>query len=245
MTSRPSRISSAVPNDTLALIQRGLRVCELFCDWPDLVIDRLAVAARLAHHARGTPVRALFHKEREVKVVVSGAIAVSGVNMQGGKFTLLHIGPGELVGLVRLLDQGERLYDYHAHRDSVVIHLPSEDLVSILNQTPLLWRNVALMALRRQRDSIVAMRHRALDGLQQTVAQTLMRMANLRGVREGVDGSLRLDLSQDDLAHIVSVSRQTINKELRLLAQRGLLRVAYGRVHLLDMTELQRIAEMR
>ncbi len=244
----PSRLPSPPrpsPEDTLALIQRGLRRCALFKDWPDLVIDRLAAIGRLGHYPRGAPARLRDRQSRDVKVVVSGALSVSGVNARGSKFTLVLIGPGEFVGLVRLLRQGGSLYDYHAHVDSVVIHLPSDDMVNVLDQTPLLWKDVAMMALERQRDSIVTIQRRALGGVQQGVAQTLLEVAGFQMRREDADGALRLDLSQADLAHMVSVSRQTINKELGLLAAQGLVRIAYGQVHLLDMPGLRKIAELR
>lgn len=56
------------------------------------------------------------------------------------------IGPGEVVGLVRLLKVGARLYDYHAHEDTVLVHLPSEAQHAVLDQTSLLWKDVALLA---------------------------------------------------------------------------------------------------
>lgn len=244
MRNDPDPASSENP---LALVQRGLRRCALFQNWPDLVIDRLATIARLAHYPRGAQLLARNRPEREVKVVVSGVLAVSGVSDRGSKFMLSLIGPGELVGLVRLLQQGGRLYDYHAHEDAVVIHLPSEGVVSILDQTPQLWKDVALLALERQRDSIVSLQRRALGGLQQSVAQTLLEVASFRGTREPshIKGGVCLDLSQSDLAHMVSVSRQTINKELGWLAQQGLLRCTYGKIHLLNVAGLRRIAEPR
>jgi len=51
-----------------------------------------------------------------------------------------------------------------------------------------------------------------------------------------------LRISQSDLAAMLSVSRQTINKELRLLEQRGLLQAAYGRLTLVDLAGLGRAA---
>ena len=52
-----------------------------------------------------------------------------------------------------------------------------------------------------------------------------------------------LRISQSDLAAMLSVSRQTINKELRLLEQRGLLQAAYGRLTIVDLAGLLRLAD--
>lgn len=229
--------------DPLALIQRALRRCALFRDWPDLVLDRIARIARLEHYERRTQVMAQDRLRREVLVVVSGYLEVSGVSAGGAKFMLSLIGPGEVVGLVRLLKVGARLYDYHAHEDTVLVHLPSEALHAVLDQTPLLWKDVALLALERQRDSIIAMQRRALGGLQQSVAETLLKLVGGQGRREEGSKAVRLRVSQSDLAHMVSVSRQTMNKELRLLAQQGIVAADYGQLTILDLPALRRIAE--
>jgi DNA-binding GntR family transcriptional regulator len=52
-----------------------------------------------------------------------------------------------------------------------------------------------------------------------------------------------LRISQSDLAAMLSVSRQTVNKELRLLEQRGLLQAAYGRLTIVDLAGLLRLAD--
>lgn len=232
--------------DPLALIQRALRRCALFRDWPELVLDRIACIAHLEHYERGAQVMAEDRMRREVLVVVSGCLEVSGVSAGGAKFMLSLIGPGEIVGLVRLLKHKTWLYDYHAHEDNtVVVHLPSEPMHAVLDQTPLLWKDVALLALERQRDSIVAMQRRALGGLQQSVAETLVKLAGLLGEREEGGKVVRLRVPQSDLAHMVSVSRQTINKELCLLAEQGILAADYGQLAILDLPALRRIAEGR
>lgn len=237
--------SQPVQEHSLTLIQRGLRRCNLFKDWPDLVIDRLARIARLEHYPRGAQVLAQDRLQRDVILAVSGTLAISGVNVRGGKFTLSLVGPGEPFGLIRLLNQGDQFYDYHAHVDSVVIHLASDALTAVIDQTPRLWKDVALLALSRHRDSIITMQRRALGGMQQSLAQALLDLARSGGLRPGGDGAIRLDLSQAELAHMLSVSRQTMNKELGLLAKQGLVGIAYGQVRLLDMPGLRRIAQLR
>lgn len=239
-------------SDTQALIQKGLRRCSLFAPWPDLVLDRIARIARLAHYPRAAEVMSEDRMRRELKVVVSGCLAVSGVNSGGSKFMLSLIGPGDIVGLVRLLKQRGRLYDYQAHEATVLIHLPSDALEAVLDQTPALWKDVALRTMERQRDSIIAMQRRALGGVPQRLAEVLVQVARLTGQRAGEDKgrtgdakALRLRLSQSDLAHMVSVSRQTVNKEVGVLVGQGIVQVDYGQLTVLDMPALRRIAEAR
>lgn len=248
-TGATSSVASAneTTSTTLALICKGLRSCSLFAPWPDLVIDRIARIARLARYERGAVVLPEGRDRRELKLVLSGRLAVSDVNAGGSKFMLSLIGPGEIVGLVRLLKQGGRLYDYEAHEDTMVIHLPSEALEAVLDQTPALWKDVALLAMERQRDSIVAMQRGALAGVQQRLAMILVQVAKgesshpRRGNARSTEAQV-LHLSQSDLAHMVSVSRQTINKEIGQMARKGIVEASYGQLTVLDMQALRRIA---
>ena len=111
--------SPALAADAPALIGRALRLCTMLRNWPDRVLDRLAGVAQLQRYERRTQVLANDRQRREVLVVVSGCLEVSGVNAQGVKFVLSMHGPGEILGLVRLLEGVEMMYDYHAHEDTV------------------------------------------------------------------------------------------------------------------------------
>jgi CRP-like cAMP-binding protein len=247
-SASPAPSANSAGSATLALIRQGLHSCSLFAPWPELVIDRIARIARLAHYERGAVVMPEDRVRRDLKLVVSGRLAVSGVNAGGAKFMLSLIGPGEIVGLVRLLKQGGHLYDYEAHDNTMVIHLPCEAVEAVLDQTPALWKDVAFLAMERQRDSIVAMQRGALGGVQQRVAMILVQVAKGESDRARIGKGGRaepqvLRLSQSDLAHMVSVSRQTINKEIGLLARKGIVEAAYGRLAILDMQALRRIAQ--
>lgn len=229
--------------DTLALIRRALCNCALFREWPDITVDRIARIAHLERYERRTQVLGQNRQLRELLVVVSGCLEVGGVNATGAKFVLALLGPGEVVALIRLLKVGQLIYDYHAHDDAVLVHLPSDELRTILDDSPLLWKDVALLALERQSDSIVSMQRRALGHFQQSLAETLVKLAGWYG--RPIDGgpTLSLYVSQSDLASMLAVSRQTMNKELRLLVQRGLLSVEYGHLTILDLPALRHIAE--
>lgn len=237
--------SPTLAADTPALIGRALRLCTMLRNWPDRVLDRLTAVANLQRYERRTQVLANDRQRREVLVVVSGCLEVSGVNAAGAKFVLSMHGAGEILGLVRLLEIPQRMYDYHAHEDTVLVHLPSDGMRAILDEHPLLWKDVALLALERQRESILMMQRRAFGELDQSVAEALVRLSLFNGQPTEDGRGVLLRVSQSDLAAMVSVSRQTINKELRLLAQRGLVSAEYGRLVIHDIAALRRLADGR
>jgi CRP/FNR family transcriptional regulator, cyclic AMP receptor protein len=52
-------------------------------------------------------------------------------------------------------------------------------------------------------------------------------------------GLRRLNLSQEELGHLVGLSRQTVNRTLKSLEQRGLVSLAFGRVVIPDENAMQ------
>ena len=50
----------------------------------------------------------------------------------------------------------------------------------------------------------------------------------------------RIDLSQQEIGYLAGVSRQRVNRALRLMEEAGLLQVSYGAVVVRDLYKLQR-----
>jgi CRP/FNR family transcriptional regulator, cyclic AMP receptor protein len=69
-----------------------------------------------------------------------------------------------------------------------------------------------------------------------------MRLASWSG-KEDDGAGISLKVSQNDLAAMVSVSRQTINRELARLTRQGVISVEYGRLTILDPASLRALAE--
>ena len=241
----PPRLRFVMPRqphgeDVNALIQHALRGNAMMARWPDAVRDRLMRIARLERYERNKSINAEDRQRREVMLIVSGRLEVSGVNVSGAKFVLGIQGPGEVTSMVRLLKGVHLRYDYYALEDMVLVHLPSDPFCTILDEHPLLWRDVALFALRRLNDSLASLHRRALCQIPQSLAETLVKLVEDFG--QVTEGGLRLRVSQSELAAMLSVTRQTINKELRLLADQGVLVAEYGCLMILDFPKLKHIA---
>lgn len=224
------------------LINRALRWNELFGPWPDEVRARLAAQARLRRYGRRTQVLAHDRQARELLCVVSGCLEVGCVDADGRKFVHGLLGPGHIAPLVRLLEDVPLPYDYHAHEDSVIVHLGCEVVLEVLGSQPSLWREVARLALQRQRYSLATLHERALGGIAQRLVVTLLRLAAFYGNSEPEGLALRVRLSQHDLAAMLGVSRQTINREMGELIAQGVLEATYNRIVIKDLERLQALA---
>jgi len=203
-------------------------------------------SARMERYSRRTQVLAHDRHRRELLVVVSGCLEISSMSAHGRKYVNALLGPGQVAPLVRLLEDVPLPYDYHAHEDSVIIHLPSDAVIAVLDAEPVLWRDVAKLGLQRQRLSIVLLQNQMLNSIHGRVAATLMSLIHFYGgqgpgTADDADGPL-VRLSQNDLAAMLGLSRQTINKELGRLVEEGAIDMRYKRIRIVDAERLARIA---
>ena len=229
-------------SDAQGLIRRAIGLCPAMQHWPNPLLDELARTARLGQYRRHEQILAGDPQRREVFVVVSGSVAVDSVDVAGTRFLLTVFGPGDLMGLVRLLEGAQFVYDYHALEPTVLVRISSDAMRAALDAYPLQWRDVCLLALQRSHQQIIQQRTRTFSQLDRQLADVVVRLAKAQDplLKEGHGFSVRV--SQSDLAAMLSVSRQTINKELGVLEQYGLLRAEYGRLTLCDLPGLERLA---
>lgn len=241
--SDTSQAESTTPDpglDQHAMAARTLRWSLPFTTWPDEAIDALAKAGRIAHYTRRTQVMAHELARREVMVVVAGVLEISRSSVDGKKFVLHFVGPGQAHGLVRLLDTVPRLFEYYAHEDTVLLQVPCAKILQVLDTNPELWREVAKLTLTRQWDLIGTLCDSSLASLGQRLVNLLASLARLHGVKNDSGISLRLRLSQDDLGAILGVARQSVAKELRELESDGLIDTSYNHIVVRDFEALSR-----
>lgn len=224
------------------LIERALSWSELFAQWPDARRRALVKSALLERHRKGALVMGNGPKWRYMLLVVSGSVEIGSLSEGGRKYLNALLGPGQVAPLVRLLEDKPLGYEYHAHEDSVVIRLPVDVVVEELDSEPVLWREVARLALHRQRISITMLQGLTLGTVRRRVAATLINLAEFYGTPQDSGLDLRVSLPQQDFAALLGLSRQTVNKQLRMLADLGVIEMSYKRLVLRDVLALSRFA---
>jgi CRP-like cAMP-binding protein len=81
----------------------------------------------------------------------------------------------------------------------------------------------------------------AYENVEERLAHILLSLGQRYGVHEQDGLRIDLPLSQQDLAEMVGASRQMVNRELRKLAEKGLIHVERYRVTILDEQGLQNL----
>ena len=202
-----------------------------FIALPPETRDRVLLAVRLQKGEKG---QTLLQANTPVKgwyAVLSGLVKLESLSSDGRRSTFLGAPAGEWFGEGSALKTEPRRYDVIALRDTELLCLPramfdelrtgnlafSQFLVQHLNRR--LGQAMAIIEASRTRSP------------EQRVALYLSRIF--------WPGLRRLNLSQEELGHLVGLSRQTVNRVLQSLEQRGLVSLASGRVAILDEQALQ------
>ncbi len=171
--------------------------------------------------------------------VVAGAIRLGSVNPRTGAHRLLlYLEPYQWFGEVALIDRHPRAQDAVSDLDSLVLVVPRARLEPWLDAHPVHWRDLSRLACGRLRMMVSATEDQASLPIEQQLARRLVLSVSNAGQCAPAHWRRRVRLPQEHLASMLGVSRQTVNKALRVLAGEGLLSLGYGELEVTDLDGL-------
>ena len=221
-----------------ALIATALQRSPLFSNWPEVVFPELTRMASIERYKHGESVHRIGDKVRGLYVVVTGSLENSLLQQKGRRYVLDYVPPGGAIGLIPTLDQQNALTDVSAHDDTTVVLVPGEPFRALLNAQPSLLMSLALDLCQNVRRFGAHIERLAMLPLRERVAHALLSLASSYGHFNGLGIDIGLKVSQDDLAGMLSVSRQRVNAELRLLVREGIISARYSHITILNSERL-------
>jgi len=176
---------------------------------------------------------------------------VRGVHIlcQGGAKLLLGTQDGRRI-LVRFCHPGEILNGIAAQKHafsavsvgaSTISFISKAKAVELIKQHPDLGVEIDNRFAQNGKLLLQRMADLAYESVEERLAHTLLSLGQRYGVHEQDGLRIDLPLSQQDLAEMVGASRQMVNRELRKLAEKGLIHVERYRVTILDEQGLQNL----
>lgn len=213
-----------------------LRQTSLLRSLPEGDLEALAAASRLRTFRRGQIVFTAGDPGDTLIVVISGRIKVVVRSADGGELTLTIIGPGDVLGELSVADGGPRSADAETLDECRLLLVPRETILDVCSRAPAVAQ--ALTA------SIAAMLRRLTEAASDLVFLDMPRRVAkmLLGQPRGDDGLLRLTVSQEELAHQVGSTRQSVNAALRGFERRGWIDVHDRTVTVKQSAALARFA---
>jgi CRP-like cAMP-binding protein len=186
-------------------------------------------------HRTGKRGDVMLHADAPVEgwyAVLSGLVKLQTKSVNGRSSTFLCAACGDWFGEGSALNTERRRYDVVALRDTELVCLPDAEFQR-LRASSLEFNQFLVSQLNLRVSQAMALIESArLRTPEQRVALSLSKLFWGR--------TRKLNLSQDDLAGLAGVSRQTANQALHSLAQRGLVVLDFGRVDIPDDEALTR-----
>ncbi|ASG23356.1 Crp/Fnr family transcriptional regulator [Nitrospirillum viridazoti CBAmc] len=177
--------------------------------------------------------------------LVTGRMRLATVQEDGREVVILHAGPGHWFGEVSMVDGLPRGQTAVARGESVVLHLAAQAFAQIVGADPRRWANFAGILSRHLRQATHYLGEVLALPTPQRTARLLALLCRLEEAPPDDTGCapVLLPLSQEDLAGMLGLSRQTANRALGRLERAGLVRRGYGGIEVRDAGALERFVD--
>jgi CRP/FNR family cyclic AMP-dependent transcriptional regulator len=172
--------------------------------------------------------------------LVRGSIKASSLREDGKEAILAVLEPGNWFGEISLIDQQPRTHDATALADSELLALPRAAFDELMLRPPFA-RAVCRMLAARVRALYGMVEDATLRSTRARVARRLLLLA--RGdATQAPQARPVVPVSQEALAMMLGVTRQTLSKELKALVQAGAVQLGYGRIEIASVAKLEKLA---
>lgn len=187
----------------------------------------------------------LFHEGDagdRLYVIVEGKVKLSHTSDDGRENLIAILGPGEIIGELSLFDLGARSSTVTAIAPSKFLYLSHKDMMRYIDEHPTMAKSMLRELATRLRNTNDQMADLVFSDVPGRVAKALLDLAERFGERTPEGIYVAHDLTQEELAHLVGASRETVNKSLADFTARGWIRLEGRAVLLIQVGRLQRRA---
>ena len=179
---------------------------------------------------KGTPVTHWYG-------VLEGLVKIFSSSPEGKVVAFTGIPAGGWFGEGSLLKPDPWRYDAIALRDSLIACVPRATFRMLLDSN-LSFSRFLLVQLNARLSQFIGMVE--FDRLLRPEARLAHEFAALFDQQLYPWKQARLEISQEELAYLVGLSRQRVNRALHRLQRAGLVNVAYGVIEVADLEGLRR-----
>lgn len=228
------------PRDFLELLHKE----PWFAYLPPAFASQLVDGGHIRHYADKRPVFLRQSPACGLYAVLEGAVRVVALTEGAREALLAFLEPVQWFGEISLFDELPRTHDAIAHGSATVLHIPQGTMLEILNANPAYWRLIGLLMGFKLRLAFNGMEDMAVLPAAPRLMRRLVLMAETLVGQSAPQGTFQIGIQQEQLALMLSVSRQTVNQILKDLEAQGMIHLAYGRIDILDLDKLRDLAKL-
>ena len=201
----------------------------------------IASKGRLHSYRSGTTLFREGDPGDALYVVVEGNVRIVVLSAEGTEATVAMLGPGEFVGDLALLDGRPRSASAIASEPTKTLIVTRDDFADWLSRRPkAAFALLETLSLRVRRTD-EALTDLAFLDLPHRLAKRLWDIGVVRSPQGSgrTRANIRLRITQAELASMLGVSRESVNKQLNAFAREGWLKLGRGSITLVDPEALR------
>ncbi len=184
----------------------------------------------------------VFHQGepgREMYVVVSGRLKVSVSSEDGKELSFFIYHQSDFFGELALLDGERRSATVTAIGSCELLVLHHSDFHQLLKQHPHIGLKLLSLLAGRVRATTLLYENSVFIEIPGRLAGKLLELGEEHGIESDDGIQIDLKLSQYELGTLINASRESVNKQLKLWENQGIIEIRQGRIFLLDLQVLE------
>lgn len=217
---------------------------EWFGLFPYHIRAQLNSKAEVHTYKVGDPV---FQKGEDgpwLAAIMSGRVRISLQSFDGREMLISMVERGEVCGERAVFDGMPRSSDAFAEEDTTCLIFKREDLLPVMYSCPDTMMYVIKILGNRVVRYLNTMELYAMQSMPTRLANFLVFLGQKYGCEEGGRLVLPINLSQTDLSQQIASSRESINRQMRVFAEQGLVSLEDGEIVITDLAGLEKICHI-
>ncbi|MGE5595516.1 MAG: Crp/Fnr family transcriptional regulator [Hyphomicrobiales bacterium] len=204
----------------------------------------LASKGRMRSYPPGTTIFGEGERGDSLHVVVDGRVRISVTSGSGDEATVAMVGPGDCFGELSLLDGRPRSASAITSSPTKTFVVTRDAFVEWIQERPAAALAILETLSLRLRRTDEALADLAFLDLAHRLAKQLIVLASMHTVdgAPSLDPPIRIHVTQGELASMLGVSRESVNKQLNAFAREGWLSLSRGAVILKQPEALRTFA---
>jgi CRP/FNR family transcriptional regulator, cyclic AMP receptor protein len=217
-----------------------LRQHPIFCDLDADAFDQLCRYAKRSTLKRGSPIFSKGDPGNSLFAVISGTVKISISSADGRSAIFNLIRAGEIFGEVALLDGLARTADATANTNCELFVIDRREFLPFVRSQPALAMKFIELLCSRLRWTSDQVEQVILQNLPGRLASALIGLSEKHKL---APAGRTIAITQQEISEMVGMTRESINKQLRMWAGRNWVRLEHGAIVVLDAGALQALAE--
>ncbi len=208
---------------------------------PEEVVELRAISSTV-NYAKGTTIFDRGAPGDALFAIIQGRVDIRTIWVDGREIKLNMLGPGEVFGEIAAMDGRERTASAVAAIDCRLVQIERDALIEFLGKTPERWLHMMHLLCRRIRWTSNRIEATVFLDITHRLAHQIVVLTQSLGRPTGEGLAISPGFTQDELARMLGVTRESVNKGLQRLANLKVIRYQRSHIVVLDIEGLRALA---